>query len=75
MSNCFRQIPKYFHSYLREHFFVEEVVNEVMRGTKRFYEGPGSKPSRTGRSLEDSILRPSQRYTPTSGGRRGSSER
>jgi hypothetical protein len=43
MSNCFRRIPDHLHPYLREHFFVDEVVTEVMGGARRFYEGPWFK--------------------------------
>jgi hypothetical protein len=40
MSNCFRRIPADLLPYLREHFFVDEIVDEVMRGARRFHEGP-----------------------------------
>jgi hypothetical protein len=40
MSQCFRRIPDVFRPYLREHFLAEEVVAAVMKGARRFYEGP-----------------------------------
>ncbi|WP_406694505.1 hypothetical protein V5E97_25870 [Singulisphaera sp. Ch08] len=43
MSNSFRRIPEHLHPYLRETFFVDEVVGEVMSGARRFYEGPWFK--------------------------------
>jgi hypothetical protein len=36
---CFSRIPDNLRPYLRERLFVEELVQEVMRGSRCFYEG------------------------------------